>query len=135
MEASRAATGMSEVLAIKTVLSQEEDADTMIFDEIDTGVSGDTARKISEKMARISRHKQVLCITHLAQLASMADSHYLIEKKFTDQETLTSVRLLDEEERVRELAAIMSGMGDSGEAQAHARRLIESAKEYKGALE
>jgi DNA repair protein RecN (Recombination protein N) len=122
------------MLAIKTVLSREEDADTMIFDEIDTGVSGDTARKIAEKMARISRHKQVLCITHLAQLASMADSHYLIEKKFTEQETLTSVRLLEEEERVRELAAIMSGMGESGEAQAHARRLIEAAKEYKGAL-
>ncbi len=124
------------MLAIKTVLSREEDADTMIFDEIDTGVSGDTARKIAEKMARISRHKQVLCITHLAQLASMADRHYLIEKKFTDEEeTLTSVRLLNEDERVRELAAIMSGMGDSGEAQAHARTLLETAKDYREALE
>ena len=97
------------MLAIKTVLADKDAVDAMIFDEIDVGISGRTAQKVSEKLAMISRSRQVLCITHLPQIASMADSHYVIEKKILDGTTKTSVRKLDEEESVRELARILGG--------------------------
>ena len=97
------------MLAIKTVLTAGDLTGTLIFDEIDTGVSGKTARKIGEKIRDISKNKQVLCVTHLAQIASLADAHLFIEKKQTDGKTYTSVRALDIEERVDEVARIMGG--------------------------
>ena len=97
------------MLAIKTVLSGEDSVDSMIFDEIDTGVSGKTARKIGEKMRHISCNKQVFCVTHLAQIASLANNHYLIEKKTQNDRTYTSVRLLNIDERINEVARIMGG--------------------------
>ncbi|MBQ8869385.1 MAG: DNA repair protein RecN [Oscillospiraceae bacterium] len=97
------------MLAIKTVLTDGDLTGTLIFDEIDTGVSGKTARKIGEKIRLVSKNKQVLCVTHLAQIASLADSHLYIEKKQTDDKTYTSVRVLDENERVYEVARIMGG--------------------------
>lgn len=97
------------MLAIKTVLLQSDATGTLIFDEIDTGVSGKTARKIGEKMKQISREKQVLCVTHLAQIASLADNHLLIEKNTIDGRTFTSVRSLSDTERVQEVARIMGG--------------------------
>jgi DNA repair protein RecN (Recombination protein N) len=81
----------------------------MIFDEIDTGVSGKTARKIGEKMHNIADKKQVLCVTHLAQIASLADNHLLIEKKSTEDSTFTSVKTLEYSEKVAEIARIMGG--------------------------
>jgi len=97
------------MLAIKTTLSNADATDTLIFDEIDTGVSGKTARKIGEKMRQISEKKQVLCVTHLAQIASLANNHLLIQKKISDDRTYTSVKSLDTSERIHEIARIMSG--------------------------
>ena len=97
------------MLAIKTVLTDGDLTGTLIFDEIDTGVSGKTARKIGEKIRLVSKNKQVLCVTHLAQIASLADSHLYIEKTQTEDKTYTSVRVLGENERVYEVARIMGG--------------------------
>ena len=97
------------MLAIKTVLSGEDQVNSMIFDEIDTGVSGKTARKIGEKMRQISYGKQVFCVTHLAQIASLANNHFLIEKNTSDGRTFTSVKKLDLNERINEVARIMGG--------------------------
>ena len=97
------------MLAIKTVLSDGDKTGTLIFDEIDTGVSGKTARKIGEKIKLVSGKKQVLCVTHLAQIASLADNHLYIEKKSDGEKTFTSVRSLGLNERVYEVARIMGG--------------------------
>ncbi len=97
------------MLAIKTVMASRDDIETLIFDEIDVGISGRTAQKVSEKMAVIGKGHQVICITHLAQIAAMADHHYLIEKATLDGDTRTDIRRLEEEESVRELARILGG--------------------------
>jgi DNA repair protein RecN (Recombination protein N) len=97
------------MLAIKTVLADKDDIDTVIFDEIDVGISGRTAQKVSEKMMLIGRTRQVICITHLAQIAAMADSHYRIEKQVQSGETQTQIRRMDEGESVEELARILGG--------------------------
>ncbi|MCI8854211.1 MAG: DNA repair protein RecN [Lachnospiraceae bacterium] len=97
------------MLAVKTVLADQDDVSTVIFDEIDVGISGRTAQKVSEKMALIGKSRQVICITHLAQIAAMADSHFLIEKQVQDKETRTRVRRLSETESVEELARILGG--------------------------
>ena len=89
------------MLAIKTVMADQDEIDTVIFDEIDAGISGRTAQKVSEKLSLIGRSRQVICITHLAQLASMADSHYCIEKQALDGSTQTHIRKLSEEENWR----------------------------------
>ncbi|MGL6199951.1 MAG: DNA repair protein RecN [Lachnospiraceae bacterium] len=97
------------MLAIKTVLADKDDTETLIFDEIDTGISGRTAQKVSEKMAVLAADHQVICITHLAQIAAMADAHYLIEKTVQDNATRTDICLLNESESIRELARILGG--------------------------
>lgn len=97
------------MLAIKTVLADRDEIDAVIFDEIDVGISGRTAQKVSEKMMLIGRTRQVICITHLAQIAAMADSHYRIEKTVEDGGTQTQIRRLDERESVEELARILGG--------------------------
>ena len=83
------------MLAIKSILADEEGIETLIFDEIDTGISGRTAQKVSEKMAVIGHHHQVLCITHLPQIAAMADSHFEIEKQVEGTKTTTQIHPLD----------------------------------------
>lgn len=93
------------MLAIKNVLTQTEDVGTLIFDEIDTGVSGRAAQKIALKLGEISRRKQTLCVTHLPQLAAMGDHHLLIKKSLSEEYTFTDVFSLTEEERVSELRA------------------------------
>ena len=97
------------MLAIRTVMARRDDIETLIFDEIDVGISGRTAQKVSEKMALIGKTHQVICITHLAQIAAMADAHYVIEKTVEEMETRTRIRRLTEEDSVRELARILGG--------------------------
>ena len=110
---SKIASGgeMSRImLAMKTVLAESDAVETLIFDEIDTGVSGRAAQKIAEKICMLSKDRQILCITHLAQIASMADTHFLIEKKSDDEKTRTSVTPLTAEHRKAELARIIGGV-------------------------
>lgn len=97
------------MLAIKTVMADRDAIETLIFDEIDVGISGRTAQKVSEQMAIIGRKHQVICITHLAQIAAMADAHYMIKKETIDGITRTGIHLLNEEESVKELARILGG--------------------------
>ncbi len=97
------------MLALKSVLAEKDSIDTLIFDEIDTGVSGRAAQKIGLKLREISKHRQVLCVTHLAQIAVMADKHLLIEKNIVGDRTVTAVRTLAHEERKYEIARIMGG--------------------------
>ena len=97
------------MLGIKAMFAQQEEADTLIFDEIDTGISGRTAQKVAEKLAAVSENRQVLCITHLPQIASMADHHFLIEKRVAEGKTRTVIRELAEEGVVGELARMLGG--------------------------
>ncbi|MBQ4159623.1 MAG: DNA repair protein RecN [Clostridia bacterium] len=115
------------MLALKTVLADTDSVETLIFDEIDTGVSGSAATKIGEKLRAIAKKKQVICITHLAQIAAMADNHYLIKKTTTDDTASTKVTLLDEEDRLAELARIIGGGSENETAMAHAKAMRERA--------
>ena len=98
------------MLAIKNIVARYDVIDTLIFDEIDTGVSGRASRKIGLKLKDVSRHTQVICVTHSAQIASVADCHLLIEKRISLESTYTSVKSLDYNGRKRELARIMGGL-------------------------
>lgn len=115
------------MLAIKTVLADKDAVGTMIFDEIDVGISGRTAQKVSEKMAVIARNRQVICITHLAQIASMADTHFCIEKKVVGKEAKTFIRRLGEEESIEELARILGGAEITDTVRRSAREMKELA--------
>ena len=97
------------MLAIKTVLADSDDIPTLIFDEIDTGISGRTAQKVSEKLMLIAKSHQVICITHLPQIAAMADSHFEIAKSASQNRTITTIRLLDRQASVEELARLLGG--------------------------
>ncbi len=97
------------MLALKSVLADSDDVETLIFDEIDTGISGRTAQKVAEKLHQIARKHQVICISHLPQIVSMADTHFVIEKYTDGEETITSVNKLNEEESVVELARLLGG--------------------------
>lgn len=119
------------MLAIKAILADRDQIETLIFDEIDTGISGRTAQKVSEKLALIGRSRQVICITHLAQLASMADSHYCIEKRAVDGSTQTGIRLLDEQESVEELARILGGAQITDAVIDNAREMKKLAQKFK----
>ena len=108
------------------------DAGTLIFDEIDTGVSGSAAQKIASKLWGLGKQSQVICISHQPQLAAFADNHYLIEKKVTDDTAKTTVRKLDEEERILEVARIIDGSDITEAARVHACEMINSANTKKG---
>ncbi len=97
------------MLAIKSVLADKDDVDTLIFDEIDSGISGITAQKVGTQLKFVSKIRQVICVTHLAQIAAFADNHLLIEKNVKNGKTYTEVNVLDENECIKELARIMSG--------------------------
>lgn len=114
------------MLAFKTVFADKDETDTLVFDEIDTGISGRTAWKVSEKLGRLSRDHQIICITHLAQIASMADAHFLIEKGLKKDRTVTDIRKLSEQESMKELARLL-GSGELTEA------VLENAREMKEA--
>ena len=111
------------MLAVKTVLADSDDIPTLIFDEIDTGISGRTAQKVSEKLAYIAKSHQVVCITHLPQIAAMADYHYEIAKNALDGRTATSLRCLKEEESVEELARLLGGAEITQAVRENAREM------------
>lgn len=119
------------MLAIKTLLADRDDVGTLIFDEIDTGISGRTAQMVAEKMAVIGRSRQVLCITHLPQIAAMADAHFEIAKAVENGETRTGIRRLDHEESVRELARMLGGAKITGAVLKNAGEMKELAQVQK----
>lgn len=119
------------MLAFKTVFANEDGTDTLIFDEIDTGISGKTAWKVSEKLGQLSGEHQIICITHLPQIAAMADTHYLIEKQVRMDRTVTDIQKLNEEESLNELARLL-GSGSVTEAVlTNAREIKEMAVKSK----
>lgn len=119
------------MLAIKTVLADKDDTETLIFDEIDVGISGRTAQKVSEKMALIGRNHQVICITHLAQIAAMADHHFMIEKTVGNLDTTTGIHELTEEESVEELARILGGAKITDAVRENAKEMKTLARQMK----
>jgi len=121
------------MLAIKTILAGTDQVETLIFDEVDTGVSGRAAQAIAEKLARVANKRQVLCITHLPQVASMADAHFLIKKEMSELETKTVVERLSEEERVMELARMLGGAEVTAKTREHAREMIALGVQRKTA--
>ncbi len=119
------------MLALKSVIADKDSIPTMIFDEIDTGVSGKAAQKIGIKLKEIGSVRQVICVTHLSQIAVMADEHLMIEKKLVDDRTETHVTVLDMDGRVSEVARIMGGDNPSSLMLENARAEIEKANEWR----
>ena len=135
---SRIASGgeLSRImLAMKNVFSEKDDIETLVFDEIDTGVSGVAAQRVGEKLAELSRKKQVLCVTHLPQIAAMADTHFMIEKDERDGRTYTSIKELDKDGRTRELARLHGGDNITENTLISAAEQLESAKKHKSSLQ
>lgn len=112
------------MLGIKTIMASKDEIETLIFDEIDTGISGRTAQMVAERMKDISKSHQVICITHLPQIAAMSDNHYLIEKSAEDSVTYTTIRMLDYDASVQELARMLGGVEIT-------KAVIENAEEMK----
>ena len=119
------------MLAIKAILADRDHIETLIFDEIDTGISGRTAQKVSEKMAVIGRCHQVLCITHLPQIAAMADTHFEIEKHQRGTETITEIHPLEGDDSVRELARLLGGAEITQAVFENAKEMKELAQQHK----
>lgn len=123
------------MLALKNVLAEQEAIGTLVFDEVDTGVSGRAAQKVAEKLAQVSRRKQVLCVTHLPQLAAMADTHFSVEKGERKGRTFTQVVLLDRERRKEELARITGGSKVTEALLESAGELLDAATTYRETLD
>ena len=119
------------MLAVKTVLADDDDIPTLIFDEIDTGISGRTAQSVSEKLNDIGKNHQVICITHLPQIAAMADSHYKIEKTVKGGRTVTEVTKLTADEEIEELARLLGGAAITQAVRKNAGEMKELAKKRK----
>ncbi len=119
------------MLAIKTVLADTDDIPTLIFDEIDTGISGRTAQKVSERLSYIANKHQVLCITHLPQIAAMADTHFEIKKMVENGKTITRIHQLNEEEQIEELARLLGGAEITDAVRENAREMKRLAMERK----
>ncbi len=120
------------MLALKSVSADRDDTESLIFDEIDSGISGRTAQAVAEKLKKLSESHQIICITHLPQIAAMADRHFLIEKNVKDGKTASAIRFLEEEESVRELARMMGGAELTEAAIENAREMKSLAR--KGAV-
>jgi DNA repair protein RecN (Recombination protein N) len=119
------------MLALKAISVDSEGVDAMVFDEIDTGVSGRMAQVVGEKMCLIAKTRQVLSITHLPQIAALGDAHFLVEKVAGEDRTDTHVRLLDEAGRVRELSRLVGGAEDSESSLSHGAHMLKEAAERK----
>ena len=116
------------MLAIKKILADVDEVPTLIFDEIDIGIGGQTAVKVGEKLKFISAGHQVICVTHLAQIACNADAHYFIEKTTEGERTRTSVKRLEGDEITREIARIMGGTRESELSLRYAEEMLERSK-------
>ena len=116
------------MLAIKSAIADKDNVDTLIFDEIDTGISGRAASKVAAELSRVAEKRQVICVTHLAQIAAAARSHFLIEKSIVDDSTYTNVTLLEGDGRVEEIARIMSGTDTTETTFSSAKELLDRSK-------
>lgn len=119
------------MLAFKTVFSDRDEIQTLVFDEIDTGISGKTAWKVSEKLGILGRHHQVICITHLPQIAAMSDVHFLIEKGTKNDRTITTIKKIAENEELKELARMLGGAEITEAALQNAKEMKELARNTK----
>lgn len=119
------------MLAIKTVLAEHDDIDTLIFDEIDAGISGRTAQAVSEKLSVVAKTHQVICITHLPQIAAMADQHYLIEKEVRGEETISTIQSLSYHDSVKELARMLGGAQITQAVYDNAKEMKDLAMQQK----
>ncbi|MBR5480040.1 MAG: DNA repair protein RecN [Clostridia bacterium] len=119
------------MLALKNVLAENDKVQTLIFDEVDAGVSGRAAQKVAEKLAKLSGKKQILCVTHLPQMSAMADTHFKIEKEEVGGRTVTNVTIMDDSGRILELARLLGGADITETTKNNARELIETAKKIK----
>ena len=119
------------MLAIKTVTAGIASIGTLIFDEIDTGISGRTAQKVGEKMALLADNRQIICITHLPQIAAMADKHFLISKSADTGRSVTDIKELSDEESVCELSRMLGGSEITDSVMANAEEMKGLAREYK----
>ncbi|WP_175991090.1 DNA repair protein RecN [Bacillus sp. Marseille-Q1617] len=119
------------MLALKTIFSKHQGITSIIFDEVDTGVSGRVAQAIAEKIYQVAIHSQVMCISHLPQVAAMADSHLFISKKLIKGRTSTSVKRLEEDEKVKEISRMISGVEITDLTQEHAKELLQLASSIK----
>lgn len=122
------------MLALKNVLAQSDRVGTLVFDEVDTGVSGRAAQKVGEKMAQVSRRKQVLCVTHLPQIAAMADAHFSVSKKEKDGRTYTEIICLDRAAREKELARLTGGAQMTSTLLKSAGEMLDAAEQYRCGL-
>ena len=123
------------MLAMKAMEAEGTGVDCMVFDEIDTGISGRMAQAVAEKMIAISRGRQVICVTHLPQIAAAADYQFFLSKESRDGRTYTSMRELGPDERVREVARMISGAEGSGtDAEVYARSMLEASENRKETL-
>ena len=121
-------------LAIKTITAQKDDVELMVFDEVDSGVGGKTAQMMAEKIARISRYRQVICITHLPQIAAMADSHFYIHKETKDNKTFTNITEIDYGARLAEIARMASGTELTQASMENAEEMLANARHKKELL-
>lgn len=122
------------MLAVKTQLSSINEISTYIFDEIDAGISGKTAKVVGEKLAKIAKNTQIIAVSHLAQIASMSDNEYFIEKREEKDKTLTFVTELDEQGKIAEIVRLLGGQETDEYAIKHAKELIKQAQEYKTSI-
>ena len=118
------------MLAVKTIIAEKDEIDTLIFDEVDTGISGSAASKVGRKLQQLSGTHQVLCITHQAQIAALADTHLYISKSVSEGRTFTKVKRLEFEERKYELSRIIDGNSPSELSLQHAEEML-NAKDIK----
>ena len=119
------------MLALKTIMADRDDIEALIFDEIDSGISGRTAQMVSEKMNVLGKNHQIICITHLPQIAAMADKHFLIEKNVENGKTVSNISELNEEESVKELARMLGGVEITDTVVSNAREMKNLAKSKK----
>jgi DNA repair protein RecN (Recombination protein N) len=123
------------MLALKSIISKVDNMDTMVFDEIDTGIGGGTAAVVGEKLFKISSSKQVICITHLAQIACFAQTHLFINKYIEKNKTKINISILDKQEKIQEISRMLSGSKDSDISLKHAEELINQSTKLKSELQ
>jgi len=117
------------MLAIKKVLARAGSVGTLIFDEVDSGIGGSTAEDVGRKLKDVSKHHQVLCITHIPQIACFGDSHYRVVKTIEGERTITSVDVLAEEARLDEITRMLGGAELTKKTREHAREMLELSRE------